>query len=288
MTPSLNKSKKRNSDTLGDTNRTKHSKNKMLKPNKIQKPFSKNNYEMSGALPISTAKAKEIPQEPGQALKEDRTPGRVERTTEEEGGGNTPETRPLDVAKVRAPKHSQKGKGQSQVPQLDEYAIESQEKKAPIPASSVVETTSSRVLASTAAHDESEEDDQTAALLRGFESSDDEDAAQDEGFQQGQALPSIPAAAERRTSAKNTADLEMGQPGVVFVGYVVSIFRWLMLIIAGEYHTASMSIRCVPISLNLVTLRGCVCLGTGEQGPVNITRSSNLHRQKLPRSSRIP
>jgi nucleolar protein 15 len=67
-----------------------------------------------------------------------------------------------------------------------------------------------------------EDDDHTAALIKGFESSDDEDNSGDEGFEPGQEVPSIPdskqvkrklAKAKKRAAEK----VEAEEPGVIYI-----------------------------------------------------------------------
>lgn len=67
------------------------------------------------------------------------------------------------------------------------------------------------------------EDDQTVALIRGFESSGDEDASDDEGFDPDQPVPQIPDSkkAKRKILKKQKKAAEEGpgdQPGTVYVG----------------------------------------------------------------------
>ena len=62
-----------------------------------------------------------------------------------------------------------------------------------------------------------EEDDQTAALLKGFESSEEDDISGDEGFMAGKEIPGLPKAkdtAKKLKSIKGKSD----EPGVVYVG----------------------------------------------------------------------
>lgn len=73
--------------------------------------------------------------------------------------------------------------------------------------------------------DESEgaEDDQTAALIKGFESSGDEDASEDEGFDSKQPVPKVPDSkkVKRKILKKQKKAAEEGAgdtPGVVYVG----------------------------------------------------------------------
>lgn len=73
-------------------------------------------------------------------------------------------------------------------------------------------------------------DDQTVALIKGFESSGDEDASDDEGFSPDQPVPRVPDSKKAKRKIlkrqKKNADVE-DSPGVVYVGYVlVSIPGW--------------------------------------------------------------
>ena len=65
---------------------------------------------------------------------------------------------------------------------------------------------------------ESEEDDQTAALLKGFESSDDEDVTEGETFMQEQPIPGLPHPEETSKKLKNIKGKD-NEPGVVYIGY---------------------------------------------------------------------
>ena len=68
------------------------------------------------------------------------------------------------------------------------------------------------------------EDDQTDALIKGFESSGDEDASEDEGFEPGQQVPAIPDSKQvkrkmRKKEKRNKVEPEHPeQRGVVYVG----------------------------------------------------------------------
>lgn len=65
-----------------------------------------------------------------------------------------------------------------------------------------------------------EVDDQTAELIRGFESSGDEDASEDEGFEAGKAVPRIPDSkkAKRKIQKKLKENDQPNEPGTVYVG----------------------------------------------------------------------
>lgn len=70
---------------------------------------------------------------------------------------------------------------------------------------------------------EGAEDDQTAALIKGFESSGDEDASEDEGFDSKQPIPKVPDSkkAKRKILKKQKKAAEEGSgdsPGAVYVG----------------------------------------------------------------------
>ncbi|KAL1957149.1 hypothetical protein VTO42DRAFT_6292 [Malbranchea cinnamomea] len=71
--------------------------------------------------------------------------------------------------------------------------------------------------------DVSEEDDQTAALIKGFESSDEEeDPSGDEGFQPGQEVPKIPDSKQikRKLRKMKMREEEPEEPGVVYVSRI--------------------------------------------------------------------
>lgn len=68
---------------------------------------------------------------------------------------------------------------------------------------------------------ESEVEDQSAALLKGFESSEEENVSGDEGFKQGQDVPALPDAKKLNKKLKlaNKQGEGVGS-GVVYVGWV--------------------------------------------------------------------
>lgn len=68
---------------------------------------------------------------------------------------------------------------------------------------------------------EFETEDQTAALLKGFESSGEEDVAGEERFKQGQDVPALPDANKLNKKLKLANEQGEGVgSGVVYVGYV--------------------------------------------------------------------
>jgi len=68
---------------------------------------------------------------------------------------------------------------------------------------------------------ESETEDQSAALLKGFESSGEEDASGEERFKQGQDVPALPDATKLNKKLKLANKQGEGvESGVVYVGYV--------------------------------------------------------------------
>ncbi|KAE8337632.1 hypothetical protein BDV24DRAFT_139609 [Aspergillus arachidicola] len=80
----------------------------------------------------------------------------------------------------------------------------------------------SAVSGASASEDE-EEDDRTAALIRGFESSGDEDESGDEGFNPDQPVPKIPDSkkAKRKILKKQKENKqEAEEPGTVYVGRI--------------------------------------------------------------------
>lgn len=81
--------------------------------------------------------------------------------------------------------------------------------------------------------DKEAEDDQTLALIRGFESSGDEDPSEDEGFEPGQEVPKIPDSkkAMKAIRKKKKESSAPEEPGTVYVGYVLlrSDFASLLL-----------------------------------------------------------
>ncbi|KAG5207077.1 Ribosomal biogenesis protein Gar2 [Trichophyton interdigitale] len=75
---------------------------------------------------------------------------------------------------------------------------------------------------SDAGSDEEAEDDQTLALIRGFESSGDEDPSDDEGFEPGQEVPKIPDSkkAMKAIRKKKKESSAPEEPGTVYVGRI--------------------------------------------------------------------
>lgn len=67
--------------------------------------------------------------------------------------------------------------------------------------------------------EEEEEHDQNLALLKGFESSDEDQFSGEEIFKEGQSVPKIPKKSAKKLKA---AKGESEEPGVVFVGYIYS------------------------------------------------------------------
>ncbi|RJE25538.1 ribosomal biogenesis protein Gar2 [Aspergillus sclerotialis] len=70
--------------------------------------------------------------------------------------------------------------------------------------------------------DDNGEGDQTAALIKGFESSGDEDASEDEGFDPTKPLPKIPDSkkAKRKILKKQKKTDEPQEPGTVYIGRI--------------------------------------------------------------------
>ncbi|EED23714.1 ribosomal biogenesis protein Gar2 [Talaromyces stipitatus ATCC 10500] len=65
-------------------------------------------------------------------------------------------------------------------------------------------------------------DDQTAELIKGFESSGDEDASEDEGFEAGKPVPRIPDSkkAKRKIQKKLKENDQPDEPGAVYIGRI--------------------------------------------------------------------
>ena len=68
-----------------------------------------------------------------------------------------------------------------------------------------------------------EEDDQTAALLKGFESSEDEDVPSGEGFVDGQKIPNLPAAAKKASNKLKKSGTGETGVGVIYIGYWINL-----------------------------------------------------------------
>lgn len=74
--------------------------------------------------------------------------------------------------------------------------------------------------AASSSNNEDGEDDQTAALIKGFESSGDEDASEDEGFDPTKPLPKVPDSkkAKRKILKMQKKSDEPEEPGTVYIG----------------------------------------------------------------------
>lgn len=70
------------------------------------------------------------------------------------------------------------------------------------------------------------EDDQTAALIKGFESSGDEDDSGDEGYNPDKPVPKIPDSkkAQKKIMKKQKDDGAPEEPGTVYIGYASIAF----------------------------------------------------------------
>ncbi|GJP87862.1 hypothetical protein CBS63078_5317 [Aspergillus niger] len=93
-------------------------------------------------------------------------------------------------------------------------------KAEPVPEESEEEDESA---ASDASQSEDEEDDRTAALIKGFESSGDEDESGDEGFNPDQPVPKIPDSKKAKRKILKKQKENAGQaeePGTVYVGRI--------------------------------------------------------------------
>lgn len=69
-------------------------------------------------------------------------------------------------------------------------------------------------------------DDQTAALIKGFESSDDEDDNEGESHNPNKPIPKIPDISKNQQKKIMRSQKKTGtpdEPGTVYVGYVVTI-----------------------------------------------------------------
>ncbi|OJJ87134.1 RNA-binding protein [Aspergillus glaucus CBS 516.65] len=109
-----------------------------------------------------------------------------------------------------------------EAPKAEKASTKSKAKKQPTPEES--EEEEANAPASEGSDDEGE-DDQTTALIRGFESSGDEDASDDEGFDPKQPVPNIPDSkkAKRKILKKQKKAAEEGEnqaPGTVYIGRI--------------------------------------------------------------------
>lgn len=102
--------------------------------------------------------------------------------------------------------------------------VEKKENKKAAPAKTkkveVVEQDESEDKGSEEGSENDDIDDQTAELIKGFESSGDEDASEDEGFEAGKAVPRIPDSkkAKRKIQKKLKENDQPDEPGTVYVG----------------------------------------------------------------------
>ncbi|KAI9841715.1 MAG: hypothetical protein M1837_000448 [Sclerophora amabilis] len=62
--------------------------------------------------------------------------------------------------------------------------------------------------------------DQTAALLKGFESSDEDDGSGDEGFEKGRPVPALPQDKKLQRKLKGVSTGSTQEPGAVYVGRI--------------------------------------------------------------------
>lgn len=116
-------------------------------------------------------------------------------------------------------KSTNKKTKKEEAPKAEKASTKSKAKKQPTPEESEEEANASAPEGS----DDEGEDDQTTALIRGFESSGDEDASDDEGFDPKQPVPNIPDSkkAKRKILKKQKKAAEEGEnqtPGTVYIG----------------------------------------------------------------------
>ena len=152
-------------------------------------------------------------------------------------------------------------------------------------------------VASESGEGEEEEDDRTVALIKGFESSGDEDESGDEGYDPSKPVPKIPDSKKaKRKILKKQKDEKSGngeEPGVVYVGYVFSLivcaYVYLCLLVLTSdaiavFPTVSTNTRCAHTFHN--SARSFVFVFRGTVSPVapSITLSWNSSRSPLPRS----
>ncbi|EYE97845.1 uncharacterized protein EURHEDRAFT_493704 [Aspergillus ruber CBS 135680] len=118
-------------------------------------------------------------------------------------------------------KSTNKKTKKEEAPKAEKASTKSKAKKQPTPEESEEEANASAPEGS----DDEGEDDQTTALIRGFESSGDEDASDDEGFDPKQPVPNIPDSkkAKRKILKKQKKAAEEGEnqtPGTVYIGRI--------------------------------------------------------------------
>lgn len=100
------------------------------------------------------------------------------------------------------------------------------------------------------------EDDQTAALIKGFESSGDEDDSGDEGYTPGKPVPKIPDSkkAQKKIMKNQKEGNAPEEPGTVYIGYLsiisISFTDCLTRYFPDVFLTVSTSTKCVPTSLS--------------------------------------
>ncbi|PWY86285.1 hypothetical protein BO70DRAFT_386526 [Aspergillus heteromorphus CBS 117.55] len=110
-------------------------------------------------------------------------------------------------------------------------------------------------VASEASESEVEEDDRTVALIRGFESSGDEDESGDEGFDSNKAVPKIPDSkkAKRKILKKQRENAGSAEePGTVYVGRIPHGFYEHQM---REYFSQFGEITRLRLSRNRITGR---------------------------------
>ncbi|PYH97582.1 hypothetical protein BO71DRAFT_346706 [Aspergillus ellipticus CBS 707.79] len=109
--------------------------------------------------------------------------------------------------------------------------------------------------ASDASQSEGEEDDRTVALIRGFESSGDEDESGDEGFNPDQPVPKIPDSkkAKRKILKKQRENAGSAEePGTVYIGRIPHGFYEHQM---REYFSQFGEITRLRLSRNRITGR---------------------------------
>lgn len=145
--------------------------------------------------------------------------------------------------------------------------------------------------------EDEEEDDRTVALIKGFESSGDEDESGDEGYDPSKPVPKIPDSKKaKRKILKKQKDEKSGsgeEPGTVYVGYFPPDGLRLPCILCplvltfdalDVSLTVSTNMKCEHTFHNSVRLLVCVSRGTALPVVPNITLSWNSSRSPLPRS----
>lgn len=126
----------------------------------------------------------------------------------------------VEVKEPQEKPSKKKSKKEDEGAAKDKKSKSADKKPKTISKASKVETQDSDAESDSGASDGEGEGDQTAALIKGFESSGDEDASEDEGFDANKPLPAVPDSkkAKRKILKKQKKSDEPEEPGTVYIG----------------------------------------------------------------------